>query len=109
MVTDTRLNRSGFKMATDVRMSTYGNYSSGNYGAHCMRLEIGTLALYFSYQTVIAFDDGHGTKVRKNSWSSTTGKHLNAIDGGNKKERLSPGEFEQELNAVLKSHKLVVP
>ncbi len=93
-----------------VSMRSYGNYSSDNYGAHAMQVDIGKIRLYFSYQTVIAFhEDGHCVKVRQNDWSTTTGKHLNAIDGGNKKNRLPGAEFEKELSALLKLYNLEIP
>lgn len=34
---------------------TYGNYSSENYGAHCLRFQVGTLSIWYSYKTPIAF------------------------------------------------------
>ena len=36
------------------------------------------------------------TYVIKNYWSTTTGKHLNWIDNGNKKERLTTEQFENK-------------
>lgn len=69
-----------------VSLGTYGNYSSDNYGAHAMAVDVGNLTLYFSYKTVVAFSDGYNkTVVSENNWGPTTGKHLNAIDDGNKK------------------------
>ncbi len=89
-----------------VNLSSYGNYSN-NYGAHSMRIAIGSLTLYFSYRTVVAFqDDGHSIKVIQNQWGSTTGKHLNFIDGGDKVSRLTPEKFNEELKAVLAAHNL---
>jgi len=77
---------------------TYGNYSSSNYGAHCLVFSIGQKEIYFSYQTPVAFyTPGTGLVVRENSWGPTTGKHLNAIDSGRKNERISGAEFEQRL------------
>jgi hypothetical protein len=77
---------------------TYGNYSSDNYGAHALKFSIGSMELYFSYQTPIAFcSPSTGLVVRVNDWSVTTGRHLNAIDGGNKKSRVSGERFEQML------------
>jgi len=91
----------------DIDINSYGDYSSENYGAHALRVNIGTLTLWFSYKTIIAFRDGFsGTVVRQNDWSTTTGKHLNWIDGGNKKERLSSEEFEAKLAEVLAKHNL---
>lgn len=64
-------------------------------------VEVGPVTLYFSYRTVIAFSTGHGIRVRENSWGPTTGKHLNRIDGGDKKSRLSSDDFEFELARVM--------
>ena len=53
---------------------------------------------WFSYRTLIAFKSVDGPKVvRQNEWSTTTGKHLNAIDGGDKKSRLNRVEFEHSF------------
>lgn len=75
--------------------NTYGNYSSDNYGAHAMHFIDGKDCEYwFSYQTLVAFRGPSGKRyVRQNDWSTTTGKHLNAIDGGNKKDRLPAQAF----------------
>jgi len=87
------------------RISGYGKYSSENYGLNCLRVELGNLILYFSYDTVIAFKDGcRAHLLRQNDWSTTTGKHLNWIDGGSKEakaRRLSGEEFERELTKAL--------
>ena len=59
------------------------------------------LRVYYSYTTPVALMiDGH-LKVSQNQWSITTGRHLTWIDGGNKKARLSPKEFD----LLLKEHK----
>lgn len=77
----------------------YTNYSSGNYGAHALRfIDADGNSFWFSYQTLVAFcKPGAGKFVRQNDWSTTTGKHLNAIDGGNKKRRLSGEAFEAKF------------
>lgn len=67
-------------------------------------VHIGSLSLSFSYQTVIAFQGPDDFAVRENVWGPTTGKHLNAIDGGDKdakKERIPGEEFEARLNSQL--------
>ena len=92
----------------NVSLRNYGNYSSDNYGAHCIRVGIGSLTLWFSYQTVVAFGDGHGIRVRENVWGGTTGKHLNWIDGGDKGSRMSGEMFEKELEKCLKKHDLQI-
>jgi hypothetical protein len=75
---------------------SYGNYSSENYGAHCLVIDFGPVTVWFSYKTPIAFHvEGHSRVVLKNYWSTTTGKHLNAIDGGNKKGRVDQETFDR--------------
>lgn len=89
-------------------ISTYGNYSSSNYGSNALRVDLGRLTLYFSYKTIIAFCDGmadDGLVIRENSWSTTTGKHLNWIDEDHKK-RIASDEFEFMLAECLKKHNL---
>ena len=69
---------------------------------------IGELTLWFSYKTVIAAKaPGFGRIVSENYWSSTTGKHLNSIDGGNKNSRLKSDEFEAVLNDILLKYHLI--
>ena len=76
---------------------TYGNYSSGNYGAHALVFtDASGNRFWFSYKTLIAFaGPTGGGVVIQNYWSTTTGKHLNAIDGGNKKNRVDQATFER--------------
>lgn len=83
-------------------INNYGNYSSDNYGVNSLRVDVGPLTIWFSYQTPVAFQlDGPERVVRENKWGPTTGKHLNWIDGGNHKERVSSEEFERRFNEVL--------
>ena len=108
-IRDKRLSQEKKRMTTKISIETYGKYSSDNYGAHCQRLDIGCLTLWFSYKTVIAFRDWSGDKaefqIRVNDWSTTTGKHLNAIDE-DKKKRISGEVFEMKLNDCLQRHEL---
>jgi len=84
-------------------ISTYGNYSSDNYGAHALCVSIGGIDVYFSYKTPVAFRTiKTGLVVRQNDWAQTTGKHLNAIDDGNKKARVSGEEFERMFDEALR-------
>ncbi len=73
---------------------TYGNYSTGNYGAHALHVEMpDSGGFYFSYQTLVAFN--HPTKglvVHQNDWGPTTGKHLNWIHS-DKSRRVNAKEF----------------
>ena len=92
-------------------IENYGNYSSDNYGVNSLKVTLGDLILWYSYQTIVAFSCSHGqgypdyrTLVRRNEWSNTTGKHLNWIDGGNKATRVDSKEFEDRLAGALKNH-----
>ena len=70
-------------------------------------VRVGTLELWFSYRTIIAFRDSRnaqrGVRVIQNYWSATTGKHLNAIDYGDKASRLDSDDFQLELTKALGS------
>jgi len=93
----------------NISKMNYGKYSSDNYGYHTIRITIGDIDLYFSYDTVVAFNTpATGLKVRQNDWSTTTGKHLNWIDNGNKRERLSSDEFVCLLTETLNKRQIVV-
>lgn len=81
------------------RISNYGRYSSDNYGAHCLKVDMGPVTLWFSYKTCVAFHvDGHPMVVRENEWRPTTGKYLNWIDGGRKSDRVDSETFERLYN-----------
>lgn len=80
---------------------TYVDYSH-NYGANAVAIRFGDLQLYFSYGKIVAFKvDGQHPVVVKNVFSMTTGKHLNYIDGGDYKSRLSVEEFEEALSTLF--------
>ena len=61
------------------------------------------LRVWFSYKTPVAFLANGEKVVSENQWGPTTGKHLNAIDSGDKKTRLSRADFETKLAAALTS------
>ena len=92
----------------EISKGNYGEYSSNNYGAHTQQIDIGNLQLWFSYNTVVAFAGENGRKVSQNVWGTTTGKHLNWIDGGNKSVRLPSEEFDRQLAQLLKDHNLIL-
>lgn len=96
------------------RKWNYSGYSSGNYGAHTIAVDIPPtrkgkhgIILYFSYDTIVAFrgfidNDNYGLFVAKNIWGATTGKHLNMIYS-NKSKRLDYNVFEKLYNKALKN------
>lgn len=88
-------------------IDSYGKYHGRNYGLNCLMVSFGTFVLYYSYETIVAFSTPElGLLVRENEWSTTTGKHLNWIDGGDKKNRLNGGQFEALLHDTLKAIRL---
>lgn len=89
-----------------MKLPKIGGYCyNGNYGVNALRVDIGRLTIWFSYQTPVAFNDGNGTVCRVNDWKQTTGKHLNAIEPDHKK-RITGAEFESKLAEVLVKHGL---
>jgi hypothetical protein len=85
------------------KISTYGNYSSTNYGAHCLKVDLPQADFYFSYDTLVAFyTHKTGLVCRQNDWSTTTGKHLNIICP-NKKERVPAEKFQQIYDETFKN------
>ena len=61
---------------------------------------VGSLTIWFSYQTPIAFHDDDGFAIRENDWDPTTGKHLNDVHP-DKGRRIPGTEFESRLDSVL--------
>ena len=93
---------------TDISLGTYGEYSTENYGGHCILLQIGDITLWFSYKTVVAFQAaGRIRVVRKNEWGPTTGKHLRWIDDGEKEKRVPGEEFQRQLDYLLDHYHLI--
>jgi len=80
---------------------SYGDYASSNYGAHSLEVTVGSLTVYFSYKTPVAFHTPQdGIVCRQNDWGPTTGKHLNQIQP-DKKQRLDSVVFEQRFGSTL--------
>ncbi len=89
-------------MTTFASFESYGNYASHNYGVNAMRfIDTKGWSFWFSYTTLVAFTGPNGKIVHENDWGTTTGKHLNWIDGGNKVNRLSADDFEAAYKAAF--------
>ena len=91
-------------------IGTYGNYSyntSQSYvKSRASKWAANGVIFYKSYDTIIAFETMDNLlRVCENCWSSTTGKHLNWLDGGNKKNRLDSETFQKELAKVKPKEK----
>lgn len=72
-------------------------YRSGNYGLHCLAFQdTEGNVFYYSYKTLVAFYVAKTCKkfCIKNYWSTTTGKHLNAIEP-DKAMRCTQEEFNK--------------
>lgn len=77
-------------------------YCKGTAEINALVFLLGNITVWYSYSTPVAFQVGFGeTVVRENDWGPTTGKHLNAIDDGDKKSRIGGKEFEQRLSTAL--------
>lgn len=82
-----------------IQIRGYGEYSGDNYGVNALMVTINGDDFYFSYSTCIAFRVDGNLVIRKNDWSTVTGKHLNWINT-DKKIRISGAEFEAKLKEV---------
>lgn len=61
---------------------------------NAIRIEAGSVIVWYSYQTPVAFlIPGYGMVVHQNQWGPTTGKHLNKIDP-DKSKRVTIKEFQ---------------
>ena len=55
---------------------------------------------WFSYNALVAFRIGPHKWVCENQWGTTTGKHLNMIDKGEKVNRLPYNKFLAKYNEL---------
>jgi len=88
---------------------SYGDFKSDNYGVHTLAMSIplpeeGTLCLWFSYRTIVAFSTAGRMVVMDAHHSRTTMRHMTWIDGGGKeakKKRVPEETFNLLLASVL--------
>lgn len=86
------------------RVTGYGQYSNDNYGVNALRVDLDTIDLYYSCQTIVAYsDNADGLVCCVNVWGVTTGKHLNWIEP-DKTRRVERGKFESMLESALARH-----
>lgn len=83
---------------------TFDTYCARTTNENALVFSFGAVDVFFSYRTPVAFRapsvNGGRAVVRRNEWGPTTGKHLNAIDGGDKDARIDGAEFERMLREV---------
>lgn len=71
-------------------------------GPNTTRVMVNAVIFYFSYETIVAFVTlATGYVVCENCWGRTTGIHINAIDGGDKKRRLKYEDFQKQVEALI--------
>ena len=85
-----------------ISLIPYGKQATKPVRNNAMALRLGDLRIWFSYATSVAFrfKDEPRPTVRQNDWGPTTGKQLNAIDGGEakaKEQRVESRAFERSL------------
>lgn len=85
-----------------MRLPSFSNYCTNTTQINALLLDLGSICIWYSYRTPVAFKTLEGERVvRKNDWGPTTGKHLNSIDGGDKKSRVSGDVFKDLLRKGL--------
>lgn len=83
---------------------SYGRYSSENYGVNTLMVDLGSIRLYYSYKTIVAFWTADtGLVTSKNVWTVTTGKHINWIQP-DKSKRIFNDDFQGQLEQAISSH-----
>jgi hypothetical protein len=89
-----------------IRRFFYGKYASSR-KYNTLGINIGSIKIYFSYDTIVAFKDSDGVlTICQNEFSNVTGKHLNWIDT-DKEIRLPFNKFIKALDTLLETHRLV--
>ncbi len=90
-----------------MNLPTFEPYCPNTTAANALRFDLGPIQVWYSYRTPVAFAlEGDPPTVSQNEWGPTTGKHLNAIDGGapdDKRRRLPRALFENKLKQALAS------
>ena len=75
------------------------NVAHATLGPNFYRVTLGTVSLWFSYDTIIAFAAPGHVVISTNAWGKTTGKHLNQIDD-DKSKRVDRETFLAMLDKV---------
>jgi len=85
-----------------TNLPKWHTYCDNTTAINALCFTYGNTTIYYSYQTPVAFEVDGVLTVRVNEWGNTTGKHINAIDGGNNKgARIMGAEFESRLQWIM--------
>jgi len=87
-------------MFNNNNLPQFYTYCENTNEVNALCFTIGTVDVYFSYKTPIAYRVNGTLTIRVNDWSNTTGKHLNAIDT-DKSKRINGADFEARLSSEL--------
>lgn len=82
---------------SELKRNSYMDYTNATSLENSQFRTINGFKVYFSYRTVVAFEEFFERFVVQNQWGRTTGKHLNAIDGGDRGSRFAPDDFYNML------------
>ena len=83
-----------------IKLSYYGKNKSDKFNGRSVKLILGDIILYFSFDTIVAFEYDGELYCSKNKWSNTSGRHLNLIQP-DKKKRIHHFELIQMLDRIL--------
>ena len=89
-------------MFNNNNLPQFYTYCENTTAVNALCFTIGSIDVYYSYKTPIAYRHNGTLTIRKNEWSNTTGRHLNAIDT-DKSKRINGADFEASLNTLLNS------
>lgn len=81
-----------------------GKFAGPNSAMMVLDGKTSRICMWFSYSTLVAFAVNGDRHVSENRWGTTTGKHLNAIDGGVKQGRLPQQEFEAAYKRLISEY-----
>jgi len=85
-----------------IKVGTYTAAKGENYGMNALYVQAGSLTVWFSYDTIIAFQDGVEDRVGlSNPAGSTTAKHLGLVCP---EYRLAQDDFDKALHAAFDKH-----
>jgi len=83
-------------------LPTFETYCKKTSPQNALVLTFQHVRIWYSYRTPVAFSvEGGPIVVRENDWKQTTGRHLSAIDGGDKATRIPGEQFERRLAEII--------
>ncbi|MFW6129862.1 MAG: hypothetical protein ACOC56_01685 [Atribacterota bacterium] len=90
-----------FKSKKEMKEMNESIVSIKNLDRNFMLVTMGDVSVWFSYETPVAFlKQGQKKVVRKNEWSTTTGKHINKLEP-DKNKRVDGKVFISMLKKIL--------